>query len=412
MGFQARTNAGARHPARLHPANDDGRPNDFPEVDCIRALLPAGLIADAQERAARLGIGADRVLTAGGWLSQDDYARALAEALGATFEPLDGMPRAFCPLADERLIEAARAGLLPLSIGDALCLVVAPRGTAARRIAALIQNDPALARRFRFTSDERLARFVLRSAGKTLAARAVDQLQKDKPGFSAAPPTNFLTVAAPTAAFGLTGMAATLWAPSTAALTFELIPAALFTAWLGLRVASAFIPPAKIEALRAPADAELPVYSVVAALYREAASVDGLLRAIERLDYPREKLDVILAVEADDRETRAAIEARTGRLPITVVAVPAGAPRTKPKALNVALPFARGHFTVIYDAEDRPEPNQLRRALQTFSTGGEKLACVQARLCIDNTADSWLARGIMAQTPQDFPPECAQFSLS
>ena len=94
---------------------------------------------------------------------------------------------------------------------------------------------------------------------------------------------------------------------------------------------------------------------MIAALYREAASVDGLLRAIERLDYPAEKLDVIVAVEADDRETRAAIAARNNRMPITVIPVPAQGPRTKPKALNVALPFARGTFTVIYDAEDRPE---------------------------------------------------------
>lgn len=119
-------------------------------------------------------------------------------------------------------------------------------------------------------------------------------------------------------------------------------------------------------------------------------------------DYPREKLNVILAVEADDRETRAAIDARTSRMPITVIAVPPGIPRTKPKALNVALPFARGHFMVIYDAEDRPEPDQLRRALQAFSAGGEKLACVQGRLCIDNTADSWLARFFTAEYAGQF----------
>ena len=119
-------------------------------------------------------------------------------------------------------------------------------------------------------------------------------------------------------------------------------------------------------------------------------------------DYPAEKLDVIVAVEADDRATRAAIAARNSRLPITVIPVPAQGPRTKPKALNVALPFARGAFTVIYDAEDRPEPNQLRRALQAFRAGGDDLACVQARLCIDNTSDSWLARLFTAEYAGQF----------
>ncbi|MGH6725682.1 MAG: glycosyltransferase family 2 protein [Pseudolabrys sp.] len=119
-------------------------------------------------------------------------------------------------------------------------------------------------------------------------------------------------------------------------------------------------------------------------------------------DYPPEKLDIILAVEADDQDTRAAIAARNTRIPIAVIPVATEGPRTKPKALNVALPFARGTFTVIYDAEDRPDPNQLRRALQAFSAGGDDLACVQARLCIDNTADGWLARLFTAEYAGQF----------
>jgi cellulose synthase/poly-beta-1,6-N-acetylglucosamine synthase-like glycosyltransferase len=82
--------------------------------------------------------------------------------------------------------------------------------------------------------------------------------------------------------------------------------------------------------------------------------------------------------------------------------VPAVGPRTKPKALNMALPFARGSFTVVYDAEDRPEPGQLRRALQAFCAAGADLACVQACLSIDNTADSWLARLFTAEYAGQF----------
>jgi cellulose synthase/poly-beta-1,6-N-acetylglucosamine synthase-like glycosyltransferase len=111
---------------------------------------------------------------------------------------------------------------------------------------------------------------------------------------------------------------------------------------------------------------------------------------------------VILAVEADDHDTRAAIAARKSRLAIAVIPVPPGGPRTKPKALNAALPFARGAFTAIYDAEDRPKPDQLRHALQAFGAGGDKLACVQARLCIDNTADSWLTRLFTAEYAGQF----------
>lgn len=100
----------------------------------------------------------------------------------------------------------------------------------------------------------------------------------------------------------------------------------------------------------------------------------------------------MLVVEADDREMAAAI-ART-RLPgfCEVVVAPPGLPRTKPRALNIALPIARGAFTVVYDAEDVPEPEQLRHAVATFAGAPPDVACLQARLVIDNTDDNWLTR--------------------
>jgi hypothetical protein len=372
-----------------------------PEIDCVRALLAGSVIDDAECRAAALGIGADRVLIAAGELSEEAYLRALASALSVAFEPLDHTPRHCCPLNDERLIESAAAGMLPLAIDGELFLVVAPRGAAVRRILRLIEENPVRARHFRFTNAERLNRFVLRHGRAAIIARAANRLKRKWPKLSAAPPrwrTNIVSVAT----IALLAFAAALVAPAGTMLAFEVTLAAVFLTWLGLRLAGAFVerrvgnPPPNL-----PGDA-LPVYTAIAALYREAASVDGLLRAIERLDYPAEKLDVIVAVEADDRETREALAARDNRVPITVIPVPPQGPRTKPKALNVALPFARGTFTVIYDAEDRPEPDQLRRALQAFRSGGEDLACVQARLCIDNSADSWLAQLFTAEYAGQF----------
>src|SRR5450759_1618223 len=218
---------------------------------------------------------------------------------------------------------------------------------------------------------------------------------------SAGPP-RWLGNIVPFAIVGLLSFAAVVLAPAAATLAFEVMLVALFLAWLGLRLTGAFIDSTACDPARRLTDESLPVYTVISALYREAASVDGLLTAIERLDYPAEKLDVIIAVEADDRETRAAIAARNNRMPVVVIRVPTQGPRTKPKALNFALPFARGTFTVIYDAEDRPEPNQLRYALQAFRAGGYDLACVQARLCIDNSADSWLARLFTAEYAGQF----------
>ena len=74
------------------------------------------------------------------------------------------------------------------------------------------------------------------------------------------------------------------------------------------------------------------------------------------------------------------------------IVVPDAEPRTKPKALNYALQFSRGEFIVIYDAEDRPEPDQLRKALAAFASGPANLACVQARLSINNAEENWLTK--------------------
>jgi len=384
-----------------------------PEIDFLRGQFPDGVLAGAAQRAFAIGVSADRVLIAAGTIGEEAYLRTLAGSLGVAFDALDGVPRAQCPIDDNRLIEAAAAGMLPLRVGGELYLVVAPRGVAVRKIIALIGGRPELARRIRFTSSERLTAFVFRHGSRALAERATNELAMRRPDLSAAPPRwrgNTVWLAAAACA----ALAALALAPLQAEFAAQIALSGLFLAWLGLRLAGAFIvwpAPAPETGLR---NDELPVYTIISALYREAASVDGLLAAIEALDYPRENLDVKIAVEADDVDTQAAIAARESRLPIEVITVPAGGPRTKPKALNVALPFARGSFTVVYDAEDRPEPGQLRSALQAFSAAGDDLGCVQACLCIDNTADSWLARFFTAEYAGQFDvflPGIAAFGL-
>lgn len=369
---------------------DAGDTRGYPELDCVRRILPARALALAAGRAERLGIGADRALIAARAIDEEAYVRALGADLGIAFEPLDGTPRVDCPLDDRALIAKAATGLLPLRNRDGSPLVaLAPRGRAVRNLIRLVRHDPATAARLRLTTIERFSRFVLRAGGPTLTAAATHDLHAQLPMLSARwrRGGRGLTWLAAGAAMALT---AAIIAPTVTLVTTELLLSAVFLAWLGLRLLGAVIGETPPPLERALPDSALPVYSVIAALYREAKSVAGLLAAIERLDYPPEKLDVIIAVEADDGDTQAALAAIRTKFPISVIPVPPSGPRTKPKALNVALHFARGTFTVIYDAEDRPEPDQLRRALQAFLAGPANLACVQARLCIDNTDDNWL----------------------
>jgi hypothetical protein len=154
----------------------------------------------------------------------------------------------------------------------------------------------------------------------------------------------------------------------------------------------------------APAIAQpvaLPSYTILVPLYREAAVLPGLVRGLAALDYPRRLLDIKLVVEQDDLETVAAARAvRDGDVAFDIIEVPPGGPRTKPKAANYALAFARGEYLVVYDAEDRPERDQLQKAVATFRASSRRTACLQARLNFYNADHCWLTNGIMAQTPQ------------
>lgn len=140
-----------------------------------------------------------------------------------------------------------------------------------------------------------------------------------------------------------------------------------------------------------PADAEVPHYSVLVPLFREAGVVPDLVLALSSLDYPEERLDILLVVESVDSDTQVALAGVALPGHMRVLVVPDGQPRTKPRALNYALQFARGDFIVIYDAEDVPEPDQLHRALAVLKGGPKNLGCVQARLDIYNAGESWLS---------------------
>lgn len=134
-----------------------------------------------------------------------------------------------------------------------------------------------------------------------------------------------------------------------------------------------------------------PDYTIIVPLYREAHMVPPLARSLLALDYPRDRLQIMLAVEADDRETVCAAEALAASGPFEIVRIPPSAPRTKPKAVNFALQLARGDYLVIYDAEDRPETDQLTKAIAAFRKLPRLVACLQARLSFHNR-DCWIAR--------------------
>ncbi len=149
---------------------------------------------------------------------------------------------------------------------------------------------------------------------------------------------------------------------------------------------------ASVRPLAALAEDDLPAYSLLVALFREADVAPALVAAMAALRYPVAKLEILFLVEAGDIPTRSALE-RSGLMPnMSIITVPAGLPQTKPRALNYGLGFASGERIAVYDAEDMPEPDQLLRAVQAFAASPVPLACVQARLNVYNRDAGPVAR--------------------
>ena len=361
-----------------------------PEIECIRGLLEPKLALASIERAAELGAGADEVLMASGHLSEESYYRALAFSLAIPFAEVDDWPRELCPLSDGTLLSAAAAGIMPLAVRNELVWVMAPRGIGARRFASVLGSNPVKRHRVLISSFERIRQFVLQHASGEHGRQASDGLFQAHPTWSTKMWTwRFLAMPAALSVGLLTAFAL---APAFTIAAAQVAISAVFLAWIALRVLAALNAPRQQPAGPDLPDRMLPIYSVVVALYREVAALPGLIAALQGLDYPREKLEVMIVLETDDTETRRALDRMALGMPFKTILAPPEGPRTKPKALNAALPLARGELLVVFDAEDRPESDQLRRAAAAFDADhGGSLACVQARLTIDNTGDGWLA---------------------
>jgi cellulose synthase/poly-beta-1,6-N-acetylglucosamine synthase-like glycosyltransferase len=145
------------------------------------------------------------------------------------------------------------------------------------------------------------------------------------------------------------------------------------------------------EALIVP-DSELPFYTILLPVYNEASVIIKLVENLAQMDYPANRLEVLLLVEEDDEETLGSLSAAHPPPQFKLVVIPPAEPRTKPKALNFGLTLARGDIVAIYDAEDMPDILQLRRAAVALGRYGPEVACVQAQLSYGNATQNIITR--------------------
>ncbi|MFB2549755.1 glycosyltransferase family 2 protein [Ensifer soli] len=349
-----------------------------------RALLARCLIG-----AQKGGTTIEAQLVACGEAVQRIYFAAVARVLGLPFlaeiEPdaVRDTPALDLQLLCPELVRVYHPTRPPV-------VAIVPPLAGLEAIAEAMAARPGLGASLAVTTPAALRRAVWGAGGRRRVEAAVGTLFEQAPHLSAR-----VTLQ------GMQGFAIGLlvWGIATAAYAVPLasiiaLHLALSLFYLGHLAIRMMALGARLPERIAPLpgeEAELPVYTVLVALYRERAIAAQLVGALNRLDWPPDRLDIKLVCEADDRETIDALKAEGLAAHYEIVEVPPRLPRTKPKALAYALAGARGSLITVYDAEDRPHPGQLRSAYRHFRKGPDRLACLQAPLIVTNSGRSWLS---------------------
>jgi hypothetical protein len=345
--------------------------------------VPIETLRYATTVARRQGVSSDAALLAEGLVAEDVFYRALADHLGVRFLE-EGIELSSGALA------SASQGYAPLREGkEGLRWLFAPTGAQIFRLMSIARTAKgrpffAVTTRARYLAALRGAACPLEVA--RAASLSAERAEKDLcvRGSLGQEPLAHASAA-------LLFLIACLFMPAAAVGLFaSFILAAAFLSSVCLRLCACMASLTEPEAAALIEEARLPVYTIVIPLYREAAVARQLARAMDRLDYPRAKLDIKFVVEIDDEETAAALRAHPPRAPHEIIVAPEGGPRTKPRALNIAMPLARGSLVVVFDAEDIPDCRQLRQAASLFAAAPQNVACLQASLVIDNCALNWM----------------------
>ncbi|KEQ02993.1 glycosyltransferase family 2 protein [Pseudorhizobium pelagicum] len=269
-------------------------------------------------------------------------------------------------------------------------VAIVPEAGRLAGLAAALINLPMLGRDLTITTPSAIRKAVWAAGATRRVRETVATLSEDRPQFSAR------TVVTGSQGFAA-GMIvapfliALLAAPALILPVLHPVMSYLYLAALGLRILALIHRKHERHFEPPPTPGPLPTYTVLVALYREAAVAAQLVACLKRLDWPVSLLDIKLVCEADDAETLETLRAMALPRHFEIVEVPAAHPRTKPKALSYALAGVRGDYLVIYDAEDRPHPGQLREAHGRFSSLPPDLACLQAPLVIANGSSSWIS---------------------
>jgi poly-beta-1,6 N-acetyl-D-glucosamine synthase len=121
---------------------------------------------------------------------------------------------------------------------------------------------------------------------------------------------------------------------------------------------------AQLEGAEEEGDGRQPLVSIIVPAYNEGAVIQGSIRSLFRLDYPRFEIIVVDDGSSDDTYRRAKpFAGEHGRVSVRVIRKANGG---KSSALNVGIEAARGELVTCMDGDSTLDPQTLRRAVRHF----------------------------------------------
>ena len=377
-----------RPDTRQRFASQNSRKDKSPTEPAALALIPKTVLAPDQRRrllqkAQLTGTSIDEIILCDHLMSEEIYYGLIAQKLGLDFST---MPLKV--IAPFRITDAWRSRMVRLNPAhNRKQWLLAPKGRDLERLLTQKLTSNEGFSNLVITTPTALFRSLADSKTEFYTHYFATYLHDKKPDLSCHSLCHdrFARIA-PFIVLPLCALLLQLLEFSLSqAATFLLLPV------LGIRIALIATRPAAAIPPPALSDKDLPFYSILVPLYREGMLVTQLVDSFTALDYPAPKREVLFLIEEDDLETRNALAQKPLPYGFHVLILPNGLPRTKPRALNVGLASATGSLIVVYDAEDRPHPQQLREAARLFAHYGPQTACLQASLVIDNLHESPLA---------------------
>jgi len=363
-----------------------------------KGLLKPEELKQALELQEQTGERLGRILLALGYVSRKDFYRALSEQWGLPHVYLTQTPIPKTLIRQWPLDLALKTRALPFRL-DGQTLYVAVDHRPDETLKALLQKHFGDVEVVFFVTSDWDINWAIRNAyRKALLDRATFALYYRSPeesAYTVFTRTQYLVLAA---LLVLLAVLLVLF-PLPTLVAINLLINIGFFIFIGFKFAVSIAgaltekwKPVTEEEVAALKESELPRYTILVPVYKEANVIGLLMKNLANLDYPKEKLEILVLIEEDDPETLAAAKAARPPDNVRFIVVPDGPPKTKPKACNVGLLFATGDYLVIYDAEDRPEPDQLKKAVAAFKKGPEHMICVQAALNYFNWDENYLTR--------------------